>query len=491
MDSRRQPRWGRAYNSVRYTDFTREEIEEIIRGGDLETLRYLSEYYYRTNGIYRNNINFLASLPLYDTIVIPVFEQGKGSKAQIIKAFYNACYFIEALDLKNTLARITREWLKSGIYNGLLVENANHVTIIDLPIAYCRTRYKDFNNLNVLEFNLQYFISRYEDEKEREAAVLTFPKIIQTAWRAYKNKQLTESWVQVSASDGGVCFCFAEDQSPLLIASIPELYQQKDAVGREEKRDENELYKLLIQRMPLDPQSGELAFKLEEVAEMHAGVASMLQDVDTVDVLTTFGDTSLESLQDSNASTQSASRIEKYNKNAYSSLGRGELIFNPTNSSSLSYAIKKDESLMKFYLNAYSTWIKFLLNQRFTRNGLKFDFEILPTTLFNIKDYQSLYFTGAQFGYSKMYAGVASGIKQIDQISLMDFENDFLKMTEKMIPLQSSYTSSGNSDEKNNSTEKKSSGSNTVKDINNKGGRPELSDEDKSEKTQANIAAMG
>jgi hypothetical protein len=36
------------------------------------------------------------------------------------------------------------------------------------------------------------------------------------------------------------------DLTPLLIASIPELKILDDATKREEKRDENELYKLLI-----------------------------------------------------------------------------------------------------------------------------------------------------------------------------------------------------------------------------------------------------
>jgi len=62
-------------------DFTVEEIEEIIRSGDLSALRELSRYYYRTNGRYRNNINFLANLFLYDTLVTPIYEVGgKGSK---------------------------------------------------------------------------------------------------------------------------------------------------------------------------------------------------------------------------------------------------------------------------------------------------------------------------------------------------------------------------------------------------------------------------
>ena len=88
-----------------------------------------------------------------------------------------------------------------------------------------------------------------------------------------------------------------------------------------------------------------------------------------------------------------------------------------------------------------------------------------------------MYFQGAQFGYSKMRAGVASGIKQLSQISLMTFENDFLKMTDKMIPLQSSYTSSGNAGSSSGGTKT------TSVTVGNEGGRPELPDENKSEKT--------
>jgi hypothetical protein len=159
-------------------DFTLEEIEGIIRSGEISAIRELSRYYYRTNARYRNNVDFLAALPLYDTIVTPIYESGKGSKAQIIKAFYNACTFVEALDTKNTLSRISREWLKSGVYYGLLQESGNKVVVQDLPAEYCRTRFKDFNNLNILEFNIQYFITTYTDDEMRDAAILNFPEPI-------------------------------------------------------------------------------------------------------------------------------------------------------------------------------------------------------------------------------------------------------------------------------------------------------------------------
>lgn len=485
-------RWGNLRANPVAEDFTLEEIYQIIRSGDIEACRELSRYYYRTNGEYRNNIDFLANLPLYDTVVIPLSQTGKGSQKQIINNFEEACVFVEKLDVPNTFSHITKEWLKVGIYNGILRTDGELVVIQDLPLEYCRTRFKDFNNLNILEFNLNYFYT-ISDEALREEAVSTFPTIVQDAWREWKTtRKITDFWVMLPAAVGGVCFCFADDPTPLLLASIPQLKVMNDAVGREEKRDENELYKLLVQEMPIDS-DGELVFQLDEVEEIHGSVADMLKDIDTVDVLTTFGDTSLESLQETSAAAQSADRIEKYKKNAYDALGRSSLIFNADGSSTLAYSIKKDEALMISYLNVYETWIKFHLNDKFARNGLNFDFEILPTTVFNRQDLQNTFFRGAQYGYSKMFAGVAMGIKQRDQISLMEFENDFLKMSEKMIPLQSSYTTSGiaiANEGKTNSSAQKATNNSSENDLDNKGGRPELPDEQKSEKTQANIAAM-
>lgn len=491
LNARAYRRWSYSTSDPVSSDFTLEEIEQIIRSGDLNSLRELSRYYYRVNSNYRNSIDLLANMPTYDTVVIPNYQLGKGSKNQIIKAFYNACNFVDKLDVPNTFSRITKEWIKTGVYNGILQIDDGKPTIQDLPLTYCRTRFKDFNNLPILEFNLLYF-EHINDKALREEALSTFPKIIQQAWKAWTNKKLTDPWVALPAGNGGVCFTFSGDMTPPLIGSIPELKKLDEAAKREGKREENELYKLLIQEMPID-KDGELVFQLDEVAELHASVADMISDLDTVDVLTTFGNTKLEDLQETTAASQTNDRLEKYRKNAWDALGNGEILFNPDGSASLSYNLKKNESIMLSYLNAYETWIKFTINQQFARPNLTFDFEILPITVFNRSELQNNYFKAAQYGYSKMIAGVAMGIKQISQLSLMDFENEFLEMSSKMIPLQSSYTTSGaviNNEEKSGgTTEKKTSNQTQPQDLDSKGGRPELPDEQKSEKTQANIAA--
>lgn len=481
----------RAYNPVQET-FTLQEIMDLIQAGEPESLRELSRYYYRVNGLYRNNIDLLATLLKFDTMVTPIFDTNKKvAQAKLIEAFYKACQFVDDLNVPINFRRITQELLITGIYYGILRSEGTKHTIQDLPIGYCRTRFKDFNNLDILEFNLQYFF-KITDEKERESAVLTFPKIVQIEWEKFKKRRRQDPWVEIPASMGGMCFYYG-DKTPLLIPAISSLHKMTEAVDREGRRDENELYKLLIQKMPIDSK-GELVFELEEVADIHESVADMLSDRDTIDVLTTFGDTSLESLQDSTAASQSSDRIEKYKTSAFDNLGRSSLLFNADGSSSLAYSIQRDEGLVCAIAEIYSTWIKYQINTKFARPNLTFDFTILPTTVFNQEEIQKQYFQGAQYGYSKMYAGVALGIKQANQVSLMTFENEFLKMHEKMIPLQSSYTTSGTEvarETKNKTSAEKEGKSSNGGDLNKEGGRPKLADTKKSEKTEANIKAEG
>jgi hypothetical protein len=58
-----------------------------------------------------------------------------------------------------------------------------------------------------------------------------------------------------------------------------------------------------------------------------------------------------------------------------------------------------------------------------------------------------------------MRVAAAMGVKQRNLVSAIDFENEFLNLDEKMVPLTSSYTQTGdeNSDKKNKNSEKNGS----------------------------------
>jgi hypothetical protein len=94
-----------------------------------------------------------------------------------------------------------------------------------------------------------------------------------------------------------------------------------------------------------------------------------------------------------------------------------------------------------------------------------------------------LYIKGAQYGYSKFYAGAALGIRQADLIALTMIENEFLDLDARMIPLQSSHTTA-------NSVTASRASSNTETTSADEGGRPALELDETSEKTVENKESM-
>lgn len=445
-----------------------DDIRQILEEGDLAACRRLSYYYYRISGLYRNVILLLSNLSLYQTLVTPVYDINKRPPEEVIaKKFNKAVEFIDALEVPINFARISWKVLLAGSYYGFLRMDKDGYTIQDLPESHCYARFKDCNNLDIIEFDLAYF-DTIHDEKLRLEVIKNYPPIIYKMWRKWKNGDKCAQWVSITAAEGACCFHIG-DGTPLFIASIPDIYQFEKALGREAQRDENELYKLLIERMPVDSK-GELVFQLEEVADIHASVASMLSDIDTVDVLTTFGETSLESIQDSSSANSSTERIKKYKDNVYDAMGVSSLYFNADTSSAMVYSAAKDSALISMLTNQYARWLEVQVNSRFAKTNLHFDVAIMPTTHVNRKDIQSQLFQGAQFGYSKMAAGVATGIKQVDMLPIMDFENTILNMSEKMVPLMSSYTASSKD------IQQSSTNSNSDGNLTSESGRPRVDD---------------
>ena len=122
-------------------------------------------------------------------------------------------------------------------------------------------------------------------------------------------------------------------------------------------------------------------------------------------------------------------------------------------------------------------WITYQLNFRLGDDKMRFDVHVLPVTIHNKKEMAGLYLSGAQYGYSKFYAGAALGIKQSNLLSLITVENDIFDLGSKMVPLQSSHTQNGDG---------KSEESTPPGDNKGEPGRPKLDEKDKSDKTIAN-----
>lgn len=485
-----QNRYGRTVSSLSFTSFTKEEIKEIIEQGDPREIRELSRYYARFSGEYAAMIEYKSSLLTYAYTVTPHYNIAAAPKK------LKSLYFTMAKKLKDTnlealFPRINQTILLEGVFFGLLKETEDgRMVAFKLPCRWCRSRFRDENDLPILELNLQYFTQVATTEADRKKLLNLFPKYIRSK---YNNMKGADSfWAEIPPADGGICFCFNEDMLPPFVSATIAAQDLQDARGREEERDENELHKLLIQKLPIDKSNGELLFTLPEAEELHNSVCGMMADRDSIDVLTTYADVKLESVQDADtAASSSQSRLDKYTNSVYDELGISSQLFNSdSGSTALTYSIKKDIAALYAWSRQYEVWFNaYLRNQ--AKGGVYFSIHILPVSTIFKKEEVDMYLKAAQYGYSKMAVAAALGFDAIDLIHQTDFENNVLQMTDFMIPLSSSYTMSGDensSDSKNSGSKKETSSSSG--DKTNEGGRPPLDISERSDRTQQNIDGM-
>lgn len=478
--------YGRSYSAISNSSFSKDEIRAILESGNTDAIRELSKYYSRFSGTYARPLQYYATLLNYGYIIVPHYDINARPK-KIKNEYKKISKYIKDLNLDYVLPKINEVILSEGIYYGLLIESPNEKPVFyKLPSKYCRTRFADENGLPVLEINLNYFDQIAYSEVERKAILNLFPKYVQAL---YNSKRKKDFWAEISAENGGLCFFFNDEHIPPFVSATMSARELEEARDREARRDENELVKLLIHKLPINKNDGELLFTLPEAEKLHESICGMLGDNDTIEVLTTYADISLEGIQDTEAAASSSNtRLEKYLNNVYDDLGTSSVIFNAdSGSTALTYSIKKDISLMFAWSRQYELAINSFLKKKSQKDSLYFSIKFLPTSSIFRKEDLDMYLKTAQYGYPKTTVSTVMGMDAVDLAQLTDFENNVLHLESSMVPLQSSYTSSGKEEEKISSPEKTSTKSGGQENLIDEGGRPEKSIEERSDKTDRNI----
>lgn len=473
-------RWKKVSKGERKTS---EEIDEILLKDNEEELRELSRLYWNISGLYRRLIEYMATMLTYDVLIIPKMNSTKTpDKNKLLNTLTNASYFIDNLDIEQELPRIFTTMLVDGVYYGFFKECDNGRTIFqDLSPDYCRTRYKSANNLPVLEFDLTYFITiegREATTKVDELAL--YPKYVVKAYEKYfkrvtkidrKGKTVINSkkdleqgrWLIIPDSLGVVFYY--KDTKPFFATVIKSIEDLNEYKGIEKALDKQELKKILLQRIPMDS-NGELLFTLEEAEEIHKAAVKMLRNNPDVDVFTSLAETEILDLQDSKQANRD--NLEKIERSFYNEAGVSKNLFASDGTTALDYSQVADFALAYDMSKIFATFLSYHSNRKFVDKKFFLEVTILPITHYNREKIFELYLKGAQYGYSKIMTGVAAGIKQSNLLNLNTLENDYLDLASKMVPLQSSHTTSG-------------------KDIEaEEGGAPKKDGMEKSDKTRQN-----
>lgn len=167
-------------------------VYRALLDNDIAKLREISDYFYRTSGIYQRVCNYFATMYRYDWYVVPqVFEDCKSEK--VLKEFHNILNYLDNSHLAKVCADIALGVIKNGAYYGYVVDSNEGVFLQELPVNYCRARY-NVGNFPAVEFNMKFFDVAFPDTAYRMKVLNMFPDEFKKGYAAYRKNKLQVEW---------------------------------------------------------------------------------------------------------------------------------------------------------------------------------------------------------------------------------------------------------------------------------------------------------
>lgn len=419
-----------------FSRYTREEILNIIETGTPEQLREASLFYLYTSGFYRRFLIYYATLLKYVYLLIPHMKGTKKIEDKKYFQKYNdALSYIHKLNLKTLSKHIAIRVLAEGAYYGVLRDfGPDGVVVQDLQAKYCRSRFKNQYDVDIVEMDVSYF-DTIRDQNIRIETIKGFPKEIRSGYNSYKNRG-ADKWVMIEPGNG--LYFTLVDERPFFSSILPAIIDFKDYRVLEKEKDSQDLSSLLVQKLPIE--DGELVFEPEEMEEVHRGAVNMLSNNKHTDVLTTAAEVKLENME-SNRSVVT-NNLEKIEKSIYSEAGVSKQIFSAEGNTALEKSIMNDMSLMLILMEKIANWVEYLIMNKFGDNQISFRVAALPISHYNESAMRQDALSLAQSGYSFLVPMMTFDLEQSDLVDLKNLEINALKLNQIMIPLASSFTTS-------------------------------------------------
>lgn len=466
----------------------KKDVVDAFAKNDIKKLRAVSEFFFRTNGIYSRLCRYMAYLYKYDWIVTPIRSDGKVPDGKVVEGWMKSLLLLDGCNLKQVFGDIALKVMKRGCYYGYIIRQKSAVYLQELPIDYCRARYAH-NGTRAVEFNVKYFDERFKDLDYRLRVIKMFPKEIQRAYSQYKTGTLPKD---VSSDDLGwvlldpentVKFNLSNSDIPMFVNVIPALLDLDDAQDLDKQKMAQQLIRIIVQKLPMK-KDGDSVFDFAEAADIHRNAVGMVGNAMGVNVLTTFADVDVADMSDK-GNVSSVDQLDKVERTVYNEAGVSQMQFNSSGNIALEKSILNDEATLLNLIQQFEEFGQRILKpMNKNKARLYFEFSILPTTIYNYKDIAKMYKEQVTIGYSLLLPQVALGRSQLSVFASAVFENKIMNLTELFVPPQMSSTVSGGG---SNGGSGSSGGGVTIKTEEKSAGRPALPDDQKSEKTLQNI----
>ena len=440
--------------SKTYTTYSKESLRNYLKNplsdSNAKNLRKLSQYLYVLSPQYRRIIAYFASMidaSLYNVIPnVDMVEDNDDEKT--LQNYQESLKLMEKMNLPMQMFSIGVTCWREDIFYGFCYydesteQDINSFTILPLDPDYCRISSVNYNGILNCAFDFSFF-----DNSVNAKYLEYWDKSFQSMYNSYK-KDNKLRWQELDPERTWV-FKVNYDQTdriiPPLSGLLEDIINLIDLKGITSVKDEMSIYKLLVAK--IDTISGtdepnDFAIDLNTAVDFYNKMSSQLPDY----VGAILSPMEITPVTFDQSATDESNSIAKSSSNLFESAGVSQVMdaSKLTGATAVTAALRFDQLYaLKPLLAQLEARVNMFLDYVIPDNGMRVKY--IPVSPY-FKDEAIKQTTEACTLGLPLKTQLASlmGISPLDMNSMLHLENDILKLQDKMVPMQSTYTQSGN-----------------------------------------------
>ena len=427
---------------------SKEELRSYLENPtNYETqLRNISRYLVTRSQIYYRLIKYNANMFRLDArSVIPPYSMTEDNdKDAILESYQSTLNILDKMNLQYEFLKAYVTCFIEDVFYGVVYfdeksDNKTSMFFLPLPPEYCRIQGFWDNGSFAYSMDMSYF-------KKNKELLEIWGEPFQSLYNEYDSDGI--KW-KVMPQEYSVCLKFRAEDTELVLSPFAGLFSA--LLGLQELEDiqaiasEQEIYKLLVATIPLingADNPDEFAVNPQLAVDYFNKLVDALPNY-TDAVITPIPIDYVSFNNDTVASD--VSKVQNATKTVLNTAGGSQVLNSATVTSSSGYdaALKADtEFAISSLLPQTEMWVNYFISL-YVKNPSKVKFFEVST--YTIKQFRDELLENSNNGIpNKLAIASMSGFSEKDTMALNFLEEDILGLSEKLKPLSSSFTQTGN-----------------------------------------------
>ena len=425
--------------------FDKETLRTYLSaiGSNESNLRNLSWYLYYRSQVYARIVNFYANMPDLDSrSVIPAYDLTKGGDStKMLKSFNDTLDVLDNMRVQSEFYNVFLTCFIQDVFYGIVFYDDTGIFIFPWPADYAKITGKYMTGDFAWAADVSY-LNRYQELLEY------MPDPLQTMFNEYQSSR--QKWQPVP-DEYAMCIKFrSEDYQSIIPPFVPifeALINLADLEDVQAVAAEQQIYKLLWLELETISGSKNIDDWKVDPSLVVSYYNKMINDALPDYISAAIVPGKLNEISFPDDQTSDTSKVASATETVLNTAGGAEILNGATINNTYAFkmaSIQNTEYAISSLLPQAQSWTnRFLSYQLANPARVKF----LPLSVYTKDDYRDKLLESAQNGLPTVLAlNTLNGFSEKETLALNFLEQDVLGLSEKLRPLQTSYTQSGTED---------------------------------------------